>query len=164
MESESPEGRALPHVPVFAAGVGRRKVTPWPATASCPHLQPVKSCHHFKFSFSSNELLFKTTPSLPPPQPQPNSSFLTSMKEWLFLILRTCLWFTRACLSWIVTPLLFLKKLDFAGQNTYPSLLKRLTRILSGWHCLVLWAIPLGTYLETVNVFYLNPFQNKAHE
>lgn len=32
--------------------------------AASPHLQPMRSCHHFKLSCSSKELLFQTTGNL----------------------------------------------------------------------------------------------------
>lgn len=52
---------ALPCITAYTVQ-SKKKFSLSMLTASCCHLQPMRCCHHFKLSFSKNELLFKTTP------------------------------------------------------------------------------------------------------
>lgn len=77
LKSESHERKALVHVPLLTTCTVQQEEGRFPlhpATVSCPplpplrghlfsHLQPKKSHQHSELSFSSSELLFRTTPS-----------------------------------------------------------------------------------------------------
>lgn len=111
------EGRActlaLPFLPAcLVQQEGRFSLSP--ATASSPHLQPMRGCPHFQLSFSSNELLFRTSLNF----------LLTSMKGLSHFVLRTWLWFAIVCLSWTAVFLLFLKNL-FCWLNGLPFSFKK---------------------------------------
>lgn len=93
-----------------------------PAT-SCPHLQPMRSCHHFKFCFFQWTFVQNTLPNF----------LLSSIKGHSYFVLKTCLWFTIVCLSWIVIPLLFPNKPDFAAWIIYLLLLKSWHNPIKKW-------------------------------
>lgn len=64
MESGSHKEGAPAHYPLSQlkhCPVGRRKISYWLAAKNCPSWQPRRSDHHFELSFSSHELLLKTT-------------------------------------------------------------------------------------------------------
>lgn len=90
--------------PLLEAYIHQQEVRRFPlslATATSLRLQPMRSHYHFELSFSSNELLFKATPSV----------FLLSSVKGCSVFSSLVNGSAIVCMSWIAIPLLFLNKL-----------------------------------------------------